>query len=129
MRLEEGQDPIVEQVGGDQGVLPVVESRRGDLGVGVDEGLLVDTSDAFEGADMEGILRAQVARMLGFDLPVGLFLVLGLLQGKDLPFGEDQAILSDFGFQGFQTPFEGLEVMAQPDAADSARGDEKTSLA
>ncbi len=67
--------------------------------------------------------------MFGFDLPVGLFLVLGFLQGDNLAFGEDQAILGDFGFQGLQTQLEGLEVMSQPDAADAAGRDEKTSLA
>ncbi len=60
---------------------------------------------------------------------MGLFLVLGLLQGDNLAFGEDQAILGDFGFPGLQAALEGLEVMAQPDAADPARGDEEAPLA
>ena len=60
MRLEEGQDTIIEHIGGDQSVLAVVELGRGDLGIRVDEGLLVDASNALEGADIERILGAQV---------------------------------------------------------------------
>jgi len=38
-----------------------VQLGEGDRRVGVDKGLLVDASHALEGADVEGILRAQVS--------------------------------------------------------------------
>jgi len=38
----ERHDPIVEQIGGGDRRLAVIELGEGDLGVGVDEGLLVD---------------------------------------------------------------------------------------
>ena len=46
--LEERQHLVVEGVGGHQGVLAVIKFGEGDLGVGVDEGLLVDAADALE---------------------------------------------------------------------------------
>jgi hypothetical protein len=69
--LEERQHPVIEGVGGGQRVLAVVELADGDPRVSVDEGLLVDTPDALERADVEGILRAQIARVFCLDLPVG----------------------------------------------------------
>ena len=41
VNVEEGHDPIVEQIGRGQRRLAVVELGEGDLGVGVDESLLV----------------------------------------------------------------------------------------
>ena len=87
--LEERQDAVVEYIGGDQSVLTVVELDGGELRVGIDEGLLVDSARPFEGSDIERILGSQIARMPGFDLTMGFFLVLGLLQGDDLALGEE----------------------------------------
>ena len=126
--LEPGQDPVVEQVRGHQGVASVVELGVGDLGVGVQERLLVDASHALEGADVEGVLRAEIAWVFGLDLAVFLFLLLGLLQGDQLAFGEDPAVLSDACLQGLEPFLEGLQVMSQPDAADASRGDEQSLL-
>ena len=129
MRLKEGQDPIVEHVGGDQSVLAVVELGAGELRVGIDEGLLIDAAHPFEGSNIERILGSQIAGMLGFDLAMGFFLVPGPLQGDDLALSEgDQAVLSDLGFQGLQTQLEGLQVMAEPDAANAAGRDEEALL-
>ena len=40
-------------------------------------------------ANIDGKMGVQIAWMLGFDLTVGLFLVLGLLQSDNLAFCED----------------------------------------
>jgi len=128
MSLEKRQDAVVEHIGGDQGVLAVIKLGRGDLRVGIDEGLLVDSPHPFEGSNIERILGSQIAGMFGFDLAMGLFIVLGLLQRDDLALGEDQAVLGDLGFQGLQTQLEGLQVMTQPDAADAAGRDEEVLL-
>src|SRR3712207_5034456 len=53
--------------------------RTGHLGVGVDEGLLVDPSDPLHGADVEGVLRAAAARALALELAVRLVVLPGLL--------------------------------------------------
>ena len=44
------------------------------LGVGVDEGLLVDASNTLQVADIERILGAAVTRMLALELAVRLLL-------------------------------------------------------
>jgi len=44
LALAEGQHPVIEQVGGHQGILAVVQFDESDLGVGIDERLLIDTS-------------------------------------------------------------------------------------
>jgi hypothetical protein len=42
-----------------------------NLAVGIDEGLLIDASDALESADIEGILGAAVAWALSFEFTPG----------------------------------------------------------
>jgi hypothetical protein len=59
--IEEGQDLVVEQIRRINGILRGVQLGEGDRRVGIDKGLLVDASHALEGADVEGILRAQVS--------------------------------------------------------------------
>ena len=87
----ERDHPVVEQVGGERR-LSVVDLGEADLGVGVDEGLLVDASDALERPDVEGVLGAAVSRAFGDEFAVGLLVGLGLLEGGDLRFGQDQAV-------------------------------------
>ena len=41
--------------------LAVIELGEGHLGIGVDDGLLVDPPDPFQGADIEGVLRPAIA--------------------------------------------------------------------
>ena len=48
MLLEEGDDAIVEEIGGGQGGLSVVKLGEPDFGVGVDKGLLIDPADAVD---------------------------------------------------------------------------------
>ena len=50
MLLEEGDDAIVEEIGGGQRGLSVVKLGEPDLGVGVDKGLLIDPADALQRA-------------------------------------------------------------------------------
>lgn len=119
--FEERQDAIVEHVGGNQRILAIIELGRSGFGVRVDKRLLVDASHTLELTDIERILSPQITGMLGFDLPISLFLILGLLQGNDLAFGEDQSVLSDFGFQGLETELERLEVVTKPNTANVSK--------
>src|SRR6266487_7160155 len=59
-----GSTPVVQQVGRGDRRLAVIQLAESDLGIGVDEGLLVDPPDALEIADVERVLRATVAGML-----------------------------------------------------------------
>lgn len=111
MFLEKGNHSIVEQIRSYQSILAVVKFGKTHLGIGVDKGLLVNATNTFERANIEGVLRAQVSGMLGFDLTVSFLVLFGSFQSDDLPLGEDQAILSHLCFQGFQAKLEGLQVV------------------
>src|SRR5881227_251537 len=90
---KEGQHAIVKHVRRGDCILTVVQLHERQLAVGVDERLLVDPSDAFEVADVIGILRSQIARMLRLNLTVRFLLLLRLLEGTNLVLGQDEALL------------------------------------
>ena len=78
--LEEWQHTIIEQIGRRDGRLAVVQVGKAYLGIGVDEGLLVDASNALQIADIERILGAAITWMLALELAMGFLLGLGLFQ-------------------------------------------------
>src|SRR5271165_4135373 len=57
--LVERDHAVVEQVGGGERGLAIVQLGEADFGVGVDEGLLVDAPDALERPDVEGVLTRR----------------------------------------------------------------------
>ena len=61
MLLEERQHPIVQNLRRGDWRLAVVELGEGHLGVGIDEGLLIDVAHALHVADIEGVLGAAIA--------------------------------------------------------------------
>src|SRR5262249_29470077 len=101
---------------------------RRRLGVGVDEGLLVDASNPLHVADVEGVLSSAIARALALEFAMRLLLALGLLQRRQLAFAEHQAVLSDFGFEGLEPFIHGLQIVALPDAAHPGRRDRMAEL-
>jgi hypothetical protein len=110
--LEQRDHPIIEQISRRDRRLAIVELGTGDLGVGIDEGLLVDASHALHVADVEAILGAAIARMFALKLAMGLLLGLGLFQRNDLRLGQYQAFLSALGFQRLKPLLHGLQVVA-----------------
>jgi hypothetical protein len=62
----------------------LADAGKAYLGIGVDEGLLVDTSNTLQIADIERILGAAVTWMLALELAVCLLLGLRLFQRDDL---------------------------------------------
>ena len=70
--------------------------------------------------DCDGVLR--------LDLTVRCLLLLGALQRLELVFGQNRTFLRDLGRQGFEPLVESLQVVAQPDTAHAARGDEESLL-
>lgn len=54
--IEEGDDLFVEQIGGCDGRFSRVELADGDLRIGIDQGLLVNSANALEAAEVEGVL-------------------------------------------------------------------------
>ena len=77
MAVEERDHPVVEQIGCRDRRLAIVELGAGDLGVGIDEGLLVDAPNSLQIADIERILGAAIAWMLALELAMRLLLSLG----------------------------------------------------
>ena len=125
----ERHDPIVEEIGGGDRRLAVIELGEGDLGVGVDEGLLVDAPDPLHVADVERVLGAAIARTFALELAMRLLFALGLLQRGELAFGQHQAFLGDLGFERLEPFLHRLEIMALPDAANAGRRDRMAELA
>ena len=66
--------------------------------------------------------------MLAFELAMGFFFGFGFFQGRKLGLGEDDAVLSDFGFQRFQALFHGLQIVALPHAADAGGRHDQPAL-
>ncbi|PIB27680.1 hypothetical protein BFP75_07095 [Maribacter sp. 4G9] len=71
--LEEGDYPVIEQIGRCDGILTVIELYERYLAIGVDEGLRIDTADSFDGTDIVGVLCAQITRVVGLYLAMGCF--------------------------------------------------------
>src|ERR1700731_3471989 len=93
--VEERQDAIVQEIGRCDWRLPIIEFGEGDLRVGVDEGLLIDASDALHVADVERVLGAAVTRMLTLEFAMGFLFGFGFFQRDELRLGEDQALLRE----------------------------------
>src|SRR5215831_12823817 len=66
--LKEWQHTVIEQIGRHDRRFAIVEFGKADLGVAVDEGLLVEASNTRQIADIEGVLSAAVTRMLALEL-------------------------------------------------------------
>jgi hypothetical protein len=61
--VEERYDPIIDQIRRRDWRLAIIQLGEANLGVGVDEGLLVDPADALQIADVECILGAAIASL------------------------------------------------------------------
>jgi len=80
----------VEEVGGSDRHLAIIKLGEGDPRMGVDEGLLVDASDALERADVEDVLTPAIAGAFGDEFAVRLLVGLGPFEGRDLGFGQNE---------------------------------------
>src|ERR1700752_4373779 len=72
MAIEERNHSIIQEVGRRDRRLAIIELGASDLGVSIDEGLLINASHSLQVADIECILRAAIARMLALELAMGL---------------------------------------------------------
>lgn len=114
--LEKGDYPIVEQVSGGQGILALIQLDLSHSSIGVKEGLLINPADALDGADLVGVLTAQIAWMLRLDLACHFALLFGFLQSLQLGLSQDhRAIVGQLFFQRLQPFFERFQVRPLPD--------------
>ena len=127
--IVERHHPIIEQVGGGDRRLAVIELGEGDLRIGVDEGLLIDTPDTLHVADVKGVLRAAIAGALAFELAMRLLLGFGLLERRELALGEHQPFLGDLGLERLEPLLHRLQIVALPHPAHAGRRDRMTALA
>ena len=79
MFFKKGQDFVIEHVSRHKCILSVIDLGKGDLGVSINEGLLVKAAHAFNGAHVVSVLRTEVARMVRFNLAQGLLFFPSLL--------------------------------------------------
>src|SRR6202047_1966648 len=128
MTVEEGDHAVVQKIGRRDRRLAIIELGASNLGVGVDKGLLVDTPDPLQIANIERVLGAAVARMFALKFAMGLLLGLGLFQRDELGLGQYQAFLGALGLQGFEPLVHGLEVMTLPHATHAGRRDREPAL-
>jgi hypothetical protein len=96
--IEPGDDPIIQQIGRRERCAGRVQFGEGDLASSVDECLVVEATDALDGADILGILGSQGTRMIGLDLAFGFALLIGSLHRLQQGLGQDQILLSGFFF-------------------------------
>ena len=94
MTVEEGDHAVVQKIGRRDRRLAIIELGASNLGVGVDEGLLVDAPDPLQIANIERVLGAAVARMFALKFAMGLLLGLGLFQRDELGLGQYQTFLA-----------------------------------
>jgi hypothetical protein len=97
--LVQRQHAVVEQVSRHDRRFRRVRLRLGHLAVGVDERLLVNSSNALERAHVERLLGTEVARLCRVDFTSGFVVLLFLLQRLDLRLGEYQPFDGDLRFQ------------------------------
>src|SRR5437764_13545888 len=91
------------------------------LSIGVDKGLLIDPPDALQRSDIEGVLRAAIARALAVELAMRLLVGLGLLERGNLRFGEQHAFLCHLDLERLQAVLHRGQIVTLPDPAH-ARG-------
>jgi hypothetical protein len=94
--------PIVDDLGGGDRGLAVIERGEGHFGIGVDEGLLVHPPDALQRADIEGVLRTAIARTLALELAMRFLVGLRLLERGALRLGQQDAVLCRLGVERLQ---------------------------
>src|SRR5499433_3640114 len=113
----ERHHPVIENLGRRDRGLAVIEFCKADLGVGVDDSLLIDPADALQGTDVKGILRAAIAGAFALELAMRLLVGFGLLERGDLGLGQQDAILRHLGFERLEAMLDRGQIVALPHAA------------
>ena len=117
MLVVERHHSVIEDLGGGDRGLTIIKLGEGNLGIGVDHGLLIDPAHALQGADIKGILGAAIAGAFALELAMGFLVGLGLLERGDLPLGQQNPILCHLGFERLQAEFHRGQIVALPYAA------------
>jgi hypothetical protein len=129
MSVKEGNNSVIERIGGNLGVLPAIRLAKRRFAIGVYEGLPADVSRSLDIPRIIRVLSHQIPRMLRFYLPMSFFLFFRSLKGRKPAFGQYEVFPRRLRLKRPQPPFEGCHVMPQPDAAYPAGEDQYSALA
>lgn len=91
--------------------------------------VLINTAHAFQCADVEGVLRAEIAGVRRVDLAAGNVIIALFLQGHDLGLSQHRASLGDVRFQCDEPLLEVGQVVAQPDRPHTGGAHKAAALA
>jgi hypothetical protein len=80
MLVVERHHPFVEDFGGGDRCLTVVQLGEGDFGIGVDHGLLIDPAHPLQSPDIEGVLGTAITRAFALELAVRFLVGCGFLE-------------------------------------------------
>src|ERR1700760_3389917 len=97
MIIEERQNPVIEDISGSYSVFAFIQFCKGHPTIRVDKGLLVNTTDSLDIADIICILRPKVSRVLGLDLANGFAALFFPFHCHQLSFGKDKTLLGYTG--------------------------------
>ena len=93
------QHPVVQQISGGDRRFCGVQLAMHDFAVSVDKRLLVNAPHTFEIADVERVLRTEIARVGGLDLAAGHVVLVLSLQCRNLFVAQDNAFVGDLGLK------------------------------
>ena len=94
MLFEEWKYFIVEHIGRSNCMFAGIQFCKSYVAISIDNCLLINATHTFDCSNVVSILRYQVAGVLDFDLAKGFLLFFFSLQGDDLGFCKDQAVLA-----------------------------------
>lgn len=103
LRHVKWQHAIIQQVSRCNRRFSDIQLAVRNLRVRINERLLINTSDTFQVAHVERVLRAQITRMRGFNFTAGLVITGFAFQCSDLAVVQFYPLTSHFFFQCFQT--------------------------
>jgi hypothetical protein len=117
--LKHRQYAIVQQIRRRDRALARVQLASGDLAVRINEGLLIDPTNALDRSHVVRVLGSQISWVLSLDLAMRLVRRFLALQRNDLSLGEYETLFRHFLLQHLQAELAILKRVAQPDAANS----------
>src|SRR5688572_3036263 len=97
MLFKERKNPVIQRVRCNQRILTIVQFGRSYFAIGINKSLLIDASNAFNGANIVSILGAKISGVVGFYFAMGLLFLFSPFKCYNLIFGQYQAFLGRFG--------------------------------
>ncbi len=97
MLLEKRHNSVIEHIGSDKRIFPVIQLGKSDFGVSINDSLLINMSDTFDVPHIISILGDKKTGIVGLYLTTSLLFFFGFLQCRHLVLVEDYTLLLYFG--------------------------------